>query len=198
MKKLARQLIEAVAIVLVLPLALCEWAVRALLRRDVLFAAHAQWLSMAVGRFGCVLRAAYYHLTTHRCPMSVTIGFGSMFTHSEVELGDGVYIGTRCLIGMASIGNNTMLADHVHLLSGGRQHGTEPGLLYQEQRGAFVQIKIGQNCWIGTNCVVFSDVGDNAIVGAGSVVCKPIPPNVKAAGSPARPIESGRVSSEIS
>ncbi len=196
MRKSARRLLQALAIVLVSPLAGAERAARAVLRRDVFFTTHAELLSMAAGRFGSFLRAAYYHLTTRRCPLSVSIGFGSMFTHSEIELGQRVYIGTRCLIGMASIGDNSMIADHVHLLSGGRQHGMELGSVHQEQSGTFTQIDIGSNCWIGTNCIVFSDVGDNSIVGAGSVVNKPVPPNVKAVGNPARVVESAGASSK--
>jgi virginiamycin A acetyltransferase len=185
-------------LVLALPLALCERAARALLHRDVLFNAHAQLLSMAPGRFGSFLRTAYYHLTTHRCPLSVTIGFGSMFTHSEIELGERVVIASGCVIGMANIGDHSMIGDHSHLLSGGRQHGSELGKNYQEQPGVFVETKIGTNCWIGVNCVVFSDVGDNSIVGAGSVVSKPVPANVKVIGSPARVIESAERTSTSS
>jgi len=188
--------VQGIAFLFVLPLVLTERAARVLFGRDVFFAAHAQLLSIAVGRFGSVLRVAYYNMTAHHCPTSVTIGFGSMFTHSEVEIGEGVYIGTRCLVGMANIGDHTMLADHVQLLSGGKQHGIEPGALYQEQRGTFQTIRIGRNCWLGTSAVVFSDVGDNSIIGAGSVVSKAIPANVTAAGVPARPLDRPLVRSE--
>lgn len=179
-----------IAFVLVLPLAACERMARGLLHHDVLFNAHAELLSMAPGRFGSFLRTAYYHRITHRCPLTVTIGFGSMFTHSEIELGERVYIGSRCVLGMTKIGDNTMISDHCHILSGGRQHGTDRAKRFQEQPGVFTPVNIGTNCWIGVNCVIFDDVGENSIVGAGSVVSRAIPQNVTVVGSPARVVES--------
>lgn len=52
-------------------------------------------------------------------------------------------------------------------------------------------IKVGNNVWIGGNVVVLPGVaiGDNTIVGAGSVVTKDIPPNVVAVGNPCRVIK---------
>ena len=48
-------------------------------------------------------------------------------------------------------------------------------------------IKIGDNVWIGDSAIVCKGVtiGDNSIVGAGSVVVRDLPPNVVAAGNPA-------------
>jgi len=51
-------------------------------------------------------------------------------------------------------------------------------------------IKIGNNVWIGGNVVVLPGVtiGDNSVIGAGSVVTKDIPANVVAVGNPCREI----------
>ena len=48
--------------------------------------------------------------------------------------------------------------------------------------------KIGNRVWIGANSVVMPGVtiGDNSIIGAGSVVTKDIPPNVIAFGNPCK------------
>lgn len=49
-------------------------------------------------------------------------------------------------------------------------------------------IRIGNNVWIGTNVIILPGVtiGDNAVIGAGSVVTRDIPPNVVAMGTPCR------------
>ncbi|MEE1114473.1 MAG: sugar O-acetyltransferase [Eubacterium sp.] len=51
-------------------------------------------------------------------------------------------------------------------------------------------VKIGSDCWFGANVVVCPGVtiGDNCVIGAGSVVTRDIPANTFAAGSPARVI----------
>ena len=52
-------------------------------------------------------------------------------------------------------------------------------------------ISIGNNVWIGGNTVVLAGVtiGDNAVIGAGSVVTKDIPSNVVAVGNPCKIIK---------
>jgi acetyltransferase-like isoleucine patch superfamily enzyme len=52
-------------------------------------------------------------------------------------------------------------------------------------------IIIGDNVWIGMNCIILKGVtiGDGAIIAAGSVVNKDIPPRALAAGAPARVIK---------
>lgn len=52
-------------------------------------------------------------------------------------------------------------------------------------------ITIGNDVWIGTHAVILTDVevGDGAIVGAGAVVTKSVPPYAIAAGNPARVIK---------
>ncbi len=49
-------------------------------------------------------------------------------------------------------------------------------------------VHIGRNCWIGASAVIMPGVsiGDNTVIGAGSVVTKDIPANVVAVGNPCR------------
>lgn len=58
----------------------------------------------------------------------------------------------------------------------------EKGLQYN------MPVHIGKNCWIGANAVILPGItiGDNVVIGAGSVVTKDIPSNVVAVGNPCR------------
>ena len=49
-------------------------------------------------------------------------------------------------------------------------------------------VRIGRNCWIGAGALIMPGVtiGDNVVIGAGSVVTKDIPSNVVAVGNPCR------------
>lgn len=49
-------------------------------------------------------------------------------------------------------------------------------------------VHIGRNCWLGAGVIIVPGItiGDNAVIGAGSIVTKDIPANVLAAGNPCR------------
>lgn len=52
-------------------------------------------------------------------------------------------------------------------------------------------VNVGKRVWIGMNTIILKGVtiGDNAVIGAGSVVIKDIPANVLAVGNPARVVK---------
>ena len=85
------------------------------------------------------------------------------------------------------VGDYTMLGPNVVIATAG--HPILPKLRekgYQYN----LPIKIGKNCWLGTGVIVLPGVtiGDNTVVGAGSVVTKDLPSNVVAVGNPCRVI----------
>lgn len=190
-KRAMKQLVYGVAMLLVFPLAACEWLARRIAGRDVFFAGQGELISLVPGKVGHILRNSYYHLTMKRCPLNCLFGFGTVFTHSEAEIGERVAIGARCNIGMVRMGDDAMLSDHIQIVSGRRQHTfTHPGVRYQDQVQIFSQVYIGRNAWIGSGVVIMADIGDDAVIGAGAVVVKPIPAASVAVGNPARVLRS--------
>ena len=83
------------------------------------------------------------------------------------------------------VGDYTMFAPHVTLATAG--HPILPEL--REKAYQFnAPIHIGRNCWLGAGVIVLPGVtiGDNSVIGAGSVVTKDIPANVVAYGNPCK------------
>ena len=83
------------------------------------------------------------------------------------------------------IGDYTMLAPNVVIATAA--HPILPEL--REKQYQFnLPVHIGRNCWLGAGVIVLPGVtiGDNTVIGAGSVVTKDIPANVVAVGNPCR------------
>lgn len=83
------------------------------------------------------------------------------------------------------VGDYTMFGPNVTVATAG--HPILPELrekVYQYN----APVHIGRNCWIGAGAIILPGItiGDNTVVGAGSVVTKDLPPNVIAAGNPCK------------
>lgn len=83
------------------------------------------------------------------------------------------------------VGDSTMLGPNVTLATAG--HPILPELR-ERQLQYNMPVHIGKNCWLGAGVVVLPGVtiGDNTVIGAGSIVTRDIPANVVAVGNPCR------------
>ena len=83
------------------------------------------------------------------------------------------------------VGDGTMFGPNVVIATAG--HPILPEL--REKQYQFnIPVHIGKNCWLGAGVLVMPGVtiGDNTVIGAGSVVTKDIPANSVAVGNPCR------------
>jgi maltose O-acetyltransferase len=88
-----------------------------------------------------------------------------------------------------TIGDDVQIGPNVQLLT--PTHPVAAGLRRDKWEAA-KPITIGNNVWLGGGVVVCPGVtiGANTVVGAGSVVIRDLPPNVVAAGNPARIVKA--------
>ncbi len=110
----------------------------------------------------------------------------------NIEVGDNFYANFNLVILDANkvvIGDKVFIAPNVGLHTSGHPLDAQrrnAGLEYAKP------ITIGHNVWIGAGVNVMPGVriGDNSVIGAGSVVTRDVPANVVAAGVPCRVLKS--------
>ena len=92
-------------------------------------------------------------------------------------------------VAKVTFGDNCLLAPNVAIYTAGHPlHPDSRNSTYEYG----IEVHIGNNVWIGGNAVICPGVtiGDNCVIGAGSVVTKDIPAWSLAAGNPARVIRT--------
>lgn len=110
----------------------------------------------------------------------------------NLEFGDNVYINHNSVFldcAKISLGENVFVGPNCGFYTAIHPIDAKERLTWAESA---LPITIGDNVWIGGNCVILAGVsiGENTVIGAGSVVTKNIPPNVVAVGNPCKPIRS--------
>ena len=130
----------------------------------------AEWLS-EVGE-GAVIRQPFY------CDYGYNI-----------RVGAGVFLNFNCVIldvVAVVIGDGAQIGPAVQVYTA--DHPRDPALRRTGLEFGRA-VEIGRNVWIGGGAILLPGVtiGDDAIVGAGSVVTRDVPPGVTVAGNPARP-----------
>lgn len=129
------------------------------------------------------------HVTLLGCPDKKT----RLTVWSEHKNIDGITIGDHVLLSPGvrisaanaiTIGDSCMLASHCYITDSD-WHGIYDRSLPPTETS---QVTLEENVWIGDSAIVCKGVtiGKNSIIGAGAVVTADIPPNVIAAGNPAR------------
>jgi maltose O-acetyltransferase len=110
----------------------------------------------------------------------------------NIRLGSGAFLNFGCVIldvVDVAVGAGSQIGPAVQIYAA--DHPRDP-----ETRRAGLEfgrpVRIGRNVWVGGGAIILPGVtiGDNAIIGAGSVVTRDVPARAIVAGNPARAIKS--------
>ena len=144
----------------------------------------------------------------HSCGEEVFIEHGFHMDYGDnIIIGDRVFINVNCTLvdgkghqadktdaerppqGNISIGNDCLIGPNVQLLA--VSHDVDPQSRL-EKNNYVDDIVIGNNVWLGGGVIILAGVtiGDNAVIGAGSVVTKSIDESSFYAGNPAQKVRA--------
>lgn len=123
-----------------------------------------------------------------------------------VDYGNNIYFGNNCEVNMNCtflddnkivIGDNALIAPNVQIYTAFHPTNSKDRFGELNEDGSFefcktqtAPVYIGNSVWIGGDAIIMPGVtiGDNVVIGAGSVVTKDIPSNKIAYGNPCRVI----------
>jgi acetyltransferase-like isoleucine patch superfamily enzyme len=186
-REAAKRLVRGLALVAVLPVLLHDWFWSLVVGRHAAFRGAVQFLSLLPGLPGVYLRGAFLRQTLAGCHPSARVEFGVLLSEPGAVLGEGVYVGPRCILGLVRLEKDVLLASGVQVPSGAKTHRfDDPDVPIRDQGGELTTVTIGEGAWVGAGAIVLADVGKGTVVAAGSVVAKPLPEFVVAAGVPAK------------
>jgi acetyltransferase-like isoleucine patch superfamily enzyme len=154
---------------------------------DILFRTVSEALSIVPYAFGVVLRGAFYRFALRECGSNVIIEFGAIFLYRDITIGSNVLVGRYNIVHLCDFGDYVLTGERCTFLSGGQYHRHDRADVPMAlQGGNLRRTRVESDCWIGSHSVIMSDVALGAIVGAASVVTRPVEPYTIVAGNPAR------------
>lgn len=187
MRDVLKTLATLLATLAVAPRIVANRVAATVLGGDRALEASTQSLARAPGLRGQYFRRAFLPFAGVSCHRSAAICYGTVFSKTGAIIEQNVYVGPGCHLGLVHLERDVLVAAGVHIPSGGRTHGTDDrDIPIREQAGTPVMVRVGAGSWIGSAAVILANVGRNCVIGAGSVVTRPIPDNVVAAGVPAK------------
>ena len=144
------------------------------------------------GALGRWLRARTCRLIFRKCGKGVVVRQHAFFgSGCDIEIGEFSEIGLNAYLNRdVKIGKNVLMGQNVTILTTNHEF-ENPSIPIQEQGVRERKtVRVCDDVWIGANSIILPGItiGSGAVIGAGSVVTKDIPPFVIVAGNPARVI----------
>ena len=146
-----------------------------------------------LGRFAKWCRGTACKRLFRYCGKNINVEKGANFyTGWEIELGDNSSLGVECMVPYdLKVGRDVMMGPYVVIIGDAHRFDSlEVPMRLQETR-EYPPVRIDDDVWIGARAIILPGVtvGKGAIIGAGSVVTKDVPPFAICVGNPARTIK---------
>ena len=125
-----------------------------------------------------LIQPCFFNYSTDNAKLTIGNNVGisgsTLNCTKSITIGDNTNIGSGCIISDTD-------SHPIHWLT--RRNNTE--------KAPKAPIVIGNDVFIGARCIILKGVtiGDGAVIGAGSIVVKNIPPRVIACGNPAKVVK---------
>lgn len=157
------------------------------------------WISKIIVKIYSIKRTIFKYYNTQLLSNvnshPLWVGGDTMISNpTNIQIGRGSYInGGYLMAGQKSkiiIGENCLISYNVHIRT--NTHNTQNTAIPIIEQGDYEKdIQIGDNVWIGHAVQIMPGIkiGDNCIVGAGSIVTKSFGDNLVIAGVPAKVIK---------
>lgn len=130
-----------------------------------------------------------------RCGKNVHFSpLNSDFSYKTISIGNDVYIGPYAIFSAEkglTIGNKVTFGPHVTIMAGNHNFKVIGSYIFdnhEKNEDDDLPVVICDDTWIGCNVVILKGVtiGRGAIIGAGSIVTKDVPPYAIVGGNPAK------------
>ncbi len=170
------------------------------LKRGIAFAFYtliAKWLPAStapvVGRLCKKIRQWCAAAVFARCGVNVNVEHGATFgSGKRIEIGDHSGLGKDCVVpDNVKIGRYVMMAPDVVILGQNHQFDRVDIPMMLQGHSDAQPVVIGDDVWIGQRVIILPgiQIGNGAIIGAGTVVTKDVPPYAVVAGNPGRVVK---------
>lgn len=107
-----------------------------------------------------------------------------LFPGASLSLGQNVFFNNYCSLNCLDrieIGEHTLFGEGVKIYDHNHEYTFDAvkGLQVSSVDFAKAPVKIGRNCWIGSNVTILKgvEIGDNVIIGANCLIHRPVPAN---------------------
>jgi acetyltransferase-like isoleucine patch superfamily enzyme len=164
---------------------------------DEVFRTISEMLSLIPYLVGIIVRREFYRFSFESCGENLVVGFGAVFLHRGIRIGNNVLVGRYSIVHYCDIGDYSMTAEHAVLNHGAHYHNLDRTDIPMALQGGVIEpIAIAEDCIVHSNATVMASVARGSIVGAGAVVTRPVEEYSIVVGNPARLLRKRGVTSE--